>query len=73
MTCTSWLSGKHLINGFEAEINTSLSFVSLSETFFAQGEEADIIIDEINLLYNNCPDLNQTEAIQQYVNSMGIE
>ena len=46
---TIWLNGKH---SEDIEINTKLPYVSIYD-FFAQGEEADKIINEINLIYNN--------------------
>jgi len=47
-TCTSWLSGKLSEN---IEINTSLPYVSIYG-YFAQGEEADEVIKDINYIYN---------------------
>jgi hypothetical protein len=49
LTCTSWLNGKHSAN---IEINTRLPYVALYD-FFAQGENAEEIINEINEIYNN--------------------
>ena len=49
LTCTSWLSGKHSAN---IEINTRLPYVAIYD-FFAQGDSAEDIINEINEIYNN--------------------
>ena len=58
-TCTSWLSGKLSEN---IEINTSLPYVAIYD-FFAQGEGADIIINDINYIYNtqDCTPLQAAE------------
>ena len=49
LTCASWLNGKHSPN---IEINTHLPYVALYD-FFAQGDSAEEIINEINEIYNN--------------------
>ena len=49
LTCTSWLSGKHSAN---IEINTRRPYVAIYD-FFAQGDSAEDIINEINEIYNN--------------------
>lgn len=53
--CRSWISGKH---SDTVEVNTSLSYIDING-FFAQGEDADNYIDEINYIYNtkNCTPL----------------
>ena len=61
LTCPSWLHGKH---SPEIEINTMLSYVSIYD-FFCQGEEADNIINEINIIYNN-HDISVLEAIEKW-------
>ena len=48
LTCTSWLSGKHSAN---IEINTRLPYVAIYD-FFAQGDSAEDIINEINEILN---------------------
>jgi hypothetical protein len=64
LTCTSHLNGKHSEN---IEINTSLSYVSIYE-YFAQGEGADSIIEEINRIYNRqeCTPLEACEIWASY-------
>lgn len=49
LTCPSWLNGKH---STDIEINTRLPYVSIYD-FFAQGDNAEEIINEINEIYNN--------------------
>jgi hypothetical protein len=62
---SSWLSGKY-DNG---EINTKLPYISVNEPeFFAQGEAADEIINEINLIWNS-GDYTQEQAFNEWVNS----
>lgn len=58
-TCPSWLNGKLSKN---IEINTSLPYVSIYD-YFAQGEEADNTINEINYIYNtsDCTPLQAAE------------
>lgn len=46
--CRSWISGKL---SADIEINTRLPYVSIYD-YFAQGDEADKVIDEINRIYN---------------------
>ena len=46
--CTSWISGKH---SEDVEINTRIPYVAIFD-FFAQGDEADQVINEINTIYN---------------------
>jgi hypothetical protein len=49
LTCISWLNGKH---SADIEINTRLPYVALYD-FFAQGENAEEIINEINKTNKN--------------------
>ena len=49
LTCASWISGKHSAN---IEINTRLPYVAIYD-FFAQGDSAEDIINEINEIFNN--------------------
>lgn len=63
LTCVSWLNGKH---GPDIEINTSLPYVAIGE-YFWQGEEADKVINEINIIYNK-ENLTVLEAIKKYTN-----
>jgi hypothetical protein len=60
----SWLHGKYA--EINAEINTSLPFVSIDEYFF-QGEEANTVIQEIHNIWIN-GNLTVPEAITQYSN-----
>jgi hypothetical protein len=64
-TCTSWLHGKH---SEDIEINTSLPFVSMYE-YFWQGEEANIIILEINHIYNT-EDCTPLQAAEKWASNM---
>lgn len=64
-TCVSWLNGKL---SKDIEINTSLPYVAIYD-FFAQGEEADSIIDEINYIYNT-QDCTPLEAAQKWAANM---
>lgn len=59
LTCSSWISGKH---SEEIEINTNLPYVSIYE-YFAQGEQAKEVINEINIIYNN-NDVTPLEACE---------
>ncbi len=61
LTCTSWLSGKHSEN---IEINTRLPYVAIYD-FFAQGDDADKVIDEINQIYNQ-QDCTPLEACEKW-------
>ena len=49
LTCTSWISGKH---SADIEINTCLPYIAIYD-FFAQGDSAEDIINEINEIFNN--------------------
>lgn len=63
LTCTSFLCGKH---GDNVEIQTLFSFVSIGD-FFAQNEEADKIIHEINVIYN-ANDCSVLDAVNKWAN-----
>lgn len=63
LTCVSWLSGKHSEN---IEINTSLPYVSIYD-YFAQGDDADRVINEINEIYNT-KDCSPLEACEIWAN-----
>ena len=72
---TSWLSGKWDTRYGKAEISTAYSFVSLPQFFegeelFAQGEQADSIIEDIHQ-YWVAGDIDQVEAIEKYINNYG--
>lgn len=74
MLSPTWLNGKYKnVNGFDVEINTSLSYVSFEdinnedESYYFQGDEADNVIDEINIIYNR-HNLTQSEAISRWIN-----
>lgn len=60
-TCTSWLNGKL---SETIEINTRLPYVAIDD-FFAEGSEADKIIDQINLIYN-ANDISPLEAVEKW-------
>jgi hypothetical protein len=49
LLCSSWISGKH---DKDIEINTRVPFISIYE-FYAQGQEAEDIIKEINRIFSN--------------------
>jgi hypothetical protein len=59
LSCTSWISGKH---SESIEINTKLPYVAIYD-FFAQGDDAENVINEINAIYNrdNCTPLQACE------------
>jgi hypothetical protein len=61
LTCTSWLSGKL---SDKIEINTKLPYVSIYD-YFVQGELADSVINEINLIYNSL-DCTPLEAAEKW-------
>ena len=70
----TWLNGKYKdVNGFNVEINTSLSYAYFenindeNESYYFQGDEADNVIDEINAIYNR-HNLTQSEAISRWIN-----
>ena len=76
MLSPTWLNGKYNnINGFNVEINTSLSYVSFEdinnedEAYYFQGGEADNVIDEINAIYNGKDNFTQSEAIAKWINT----
>ena len=74
MLSSSWLNGKYTIPyGYNVEINTGLSYVSIEdangneeESYFLQGDEADNLIDEINQYYNS-NDVSAEEAINAVI------
>lgn len=75
MLSPTWLNGKYEdVNGFNVEINTSLSYVSFedinneNEAYYFQGDEADNAIDEINAIYNGKDNFTQSEAIAKWIN-----
>lgn len=74
MLSPTWLNGKYKdVNGFNVEINTSLSYAYFenindeNESYYFQGDEADNVIDEINAIYNR-HNLTQSEAIARWIN-----
>ena len=74
MLSPTWLNGKYKdVNGFNVEINTSLSYAYFenindeNEAYYFQGDEADNVIDEINDIYNR-HNLTQSEAIARWIN-----
>lgn len=74
MLSPTWLNGKYKdVNGFNVEINTSLSYVSFEDinnedkTYYYEGIFADNVIDEINAIYNR-HNLTQSEAIARWIN-----
>ena len=76
MLFPTWLNGKYKdVNGFNVEINTSLSYVSFenindeNESYYFQGDEADNVIDEINAIYNGKDNFTQSEAIARWINT----
>ena len=76
MLSPTWLNGKYKdVNGFNVEINTSLSYVSFEdinnedEAYYFQGNEADNVIDEINAIYNGKDNFTQSEAIARWINT----
>ena len=48
ISCISWLHGKH---SDKIEINTKLPYVAIYD-YFAQGDDAENTINEINHIYN---------------------
>jgi hypothetical protein len=60
-TCTSWLHGRHSEN---VEIDTKIPYVSIYN-HFAQGDEAEGIIYEINQIYNS-EDLTPLKACEKW-------
>lgn len=76
MFSPTWLNGKYKdVNGFNVEINTSLSYVSFDcinnedESYYFQGDEADNVIDEINAIYNGKDNFTESEAIARWINT----
>ena len=74
MLSPTWLNGKYKdVNGFDVEINTSLSYAYFenindeNKSYYFQGDEADNVIDEINFIYNR-HNLTQSEAIARWIN-----
>lgn len=74
MLSPTWLNGKYKdVNGFNVEINTSLSYAYFenindeNEAYYFQGDDADNVIDEINVIYNR-HNLTQSEAIARWIN-----
>lgn len=75
MLSSTWLNGKYKdVNGFDVEINTSLSYAYFEnindedEAYYYQGGEADDVIDEINTIYNTDGNVTQSEAIARWIN-----
>lgn len=76
MLSPTWLNGKYKdVNGFNVEINTSLSYVSFEginnedKTYYYEGIFADNVIDEINAIYNGKDNFTQSEAIARWINT----
>lgn len=65
LTCPSWLNGKLSEN---IEINTSLPYVAIYD-YFVQGEDADTVINEINIIYNS-KDCTPLEAAEIWASNM---
>jgi hypothetical protein len=65
LTCSSWLNGKH---SEEIEINTKLPYVAIYGHYW-QGDEADIIINDINKIYNS-EDCTPLEAAKKWASNM---
>ncbi len=65
ITCRSWIGGKL---SESIEINTSIPYIAIGD-FFAQGDEADTIIDEINYIYNTT-DLTPLQAVEKWAANM---
>lgn len=69
---SSWLNGEYIdIAGFKVCINSSLSFASFESlhddsTYVFQCDEADTVIQEKNLIYEQ-DELNQDEAIEKRI------
>lgn len=69
---SSWLNGKYETG----EINTSLPTIEIYDfweegsSYFAQGEDAQNTIDEINVIYNT-GNLTVEQAIMEYKNVYG--
>lgn len=61
LTYTSWLHGKH---SSDIEINTQLPYVAIYD-YFAQGDDADQIINEINEIYNSA-DITVLDACKKW-------
>lgn len=62
---TSWINGKYE-NG---EINTSLPYVAINEPeFFAQGDEAETIINEILHIWETDGNMTQEQAFNHWIN-----
>ena len=76
MLSPTWLNGKYKdVNGFDVEINTSLSYAYFenindeNESYYFQGDEANNVIDEINAIYNSKDNFTQSEAIARWINT----
>lgn len=69
---SSWLNGEYIdIAGFKVCITSSLSFASFeslhdNSTYVFQGDEADTVIQEMNLIYEQ-DELTQDEAIGKWI------
>lgn len=58
----TWLNGEYNVNGWNVTIDTGLSYACFEDendednNYAFQGDEGDIVINEINALYNteNC-------------------
>jgi len=64
ISCISWLHGKH---SDKIEINTKLPYVAIYD-YFAQGDDAENTINEINQIYNtsDCTPLESCEIWASY-------
>lgn len=65
LTCSSWLNGKL---SKDIEINTSLPYISIYY-YYAQGEDADNVINEINYIYNS-EDCTPLQAAEKWASNM---
>lgn len=61
----SWLQGSY--PGIGAEIHTGIPYVAFGD-FYAQGDQADLIMDEIMQIWDSAPYFSVERAITVWMN-----
>ena len=73
MNRSSWLNGKYRCsNGCTVEINSNLPYIAVDDAdgesmFYAQGDEADDVLDELMQMWNSNDEWTQQQVIEHWV------
>lgn len=67
----TWLNGVYEVCGYSVRIETSLSFACFEkngqECYAFQGDEGDLVIDEINVIYNTYTSEDDAPTAEQAI------